>query len=280
MSEEINNSITEATEEKISDKEAPKTYRQKIAEFKADRNWELINSFDFIVTHIMNGVPQGYVGGQPSGENIGWCGCCGYGELIHHFTVKNRKDGREVNIGCECLDKVFGETKGEIFKKGIASLRSKIENHFKRPFKRQDIYDWLVKNEPELTRLQNAIVDENLKKDPQFYFVHDPVWENGELVKGKINVHEPWNGYAKHYELRARNYWQWNVSNFMEKDWSPDTMKSAYKKEAERVGFKGEPIKLRKLTQEERVEMNKQIQKEINEWIKHIKEKIKSAGVV
>lgn len=233
------------------------------------------------------------------GSPIGSCGLCGYMPLYNHFTLKNKKTGEELNVGCECLAEIMGAEKGARIQKAVESIRRKVSSDFRRPIKQADINAWLqALSNP--TESRNKRIDEEIAKFPHYYY-QIPVdmpeaykgtkksWvdiekETGlsynqakedQFVEAWAKVpHEKFNDQqaimiqnAKAMEEKSRNYWNYHVATFGRKDWNPQNMKTEYEMQASIDGIQTEKIKWRPLTEQERTTESKLIDAAINEWI-------------
>lgn len=74
---------------------------------------------------------------------------------------------------------------------------------------------------------------------------------------------------AKKTEQRLRNFWTYHMSVLPSKDWSPDTMKKEYIFEAKRDGIDLQ-IKWTPLTEAQEMELRKNIDTLLNDWISKI----------
>ena len=272
------------------------TYSQQLADFVTAGKWTLTNYFTFVIEAILNGTPVGYIEGSPTGENFGYCIICGT-PIVHHYTVTEFNSRRSVNVGCECIEKIFKD-RGDLIAKALKSLQAKTKSHYLRPFKHQVLTDWLQKIAAtdadecrgsqiiseiiaygEMTLMEHATrTAERIEKikDPQekekaMADAQKTVatWDANFIEPVLVAALEPTNREGRF------NYWHYHAQTFPIKDWNPDNMRSQYKGEATHYDSELPPSwNVIKLTDDQKKEMNKLIITKTNKYIADLNKKM------
>lgn len=242
-------------------RDATHTYRQQLADFITTGKWTLTNYFSFIIIAMVNGQPSGPIEGHPTGENFGYCAICGT-SIIHHYTVTDSISKRSVNIGCECIQKIFGEQKGQMISRAVQSLQNKVKSDFMRPFKHDLLSVWLKKiatTDADDIRGQQVISEliDYWEKEKHYTDIDEALANQFERTEGPFN------------------YWNYHASMFSSRDWNPDNMRSQYKKMAEQYDTELPPKWNEiKLTDEQQKILNQKIVYETNKYIEELKKKM------
>jgi len=254
-----------------------------LAEFYAVGSWKLINSFGLLGSVTVDefghwraikdiyGRPQGAVIGKPMGDNFFSCDYCGT-PIVWHFTIKNKKNGKIVNIGSTCIEKIPHLDQATVLVKGLSSLKGKVDRVFKRKVHSQQIIDWFKDNMKTLSHDRHETVDNILAKDPNAYWhpaERTQVLKSGKEVKIKSTLWERKNGADKRMN-DERNYWETFAEEFARKSmsqWQPKTMLPVIQKmiDTEKINLK--VPELRRITEEERKELNEIMEKEISNYL-------------
>jgi pimeloyl-CoA synthetase len=249
-----------------------KTYRQQMGDFRACGKWVCTNSFTFVITHILNNSPQGYVTGIVSGKNIGCCAICGT-HIVNHFTVENKEKG-EYNVGSECLSKLISEKDADCIKKSVSSIKRQVKEDIIRPLKVAQLNEWLASIWKEANAKRNARIDAELKAYPKKYWSAPykiPIeWDKkGNKTKERDATDTELSKEAPRLERRDRDFWYYNFENLIRRGWNPNTMKEVYKSELLKENIKMD-FKWRELTEEENKKIGELTIKKINEYLAKI----------
>lgn len=263
------------------------TYRQQIADFITSGKWKLTNYFSFAIEAVVNGQPVGQIDGKVTGENYGYCIVCGT-SIIHHYTVTDSVTNRSVNVGCECIVKIFKD-RGKIIASSLRSLQQKVKSDYMRPFKHDLLVKWLdkiSKTDADEIRGSQVIVEtveynekcriqylNGLMKDiPETVAKNLPEYQKRmEMFDYALNQNLARMIEYAHQREGIYNYWKYHAYMFSHNDWNPDNMRRQYKIQAEKYDTELPPNWSEiKLTKEQKKELNQKIVDETNKYIEKL----------
>jgi len=266
--------------------EISETRATRLAQFWASGDWRYHSHFALIGrVECVDGVwkpvdppfdgadDQGEVYGNPVGE-LFHCFKCG-SAIQYHFAIEDKKSGRIVNLGMECIDHIDGSKaieKSVAIVKGLESLKRKIKTDFIRDIHHKQLLKFLKDNLQVLAEPRKKSVAERLEKNPEHYWLSPSykVTKNGKEFEIKRTKWERTVNAEKDMNDELL-YWESFVEEFERRYWNPKTMRPEIEKKIKNNGFDIVVPKLRKLTNKEKVKLNQQIFIEVEEFEKRIK---------
>jgi hypothetical protein len=258
-------------------KEIVETRTTRLAEFLATGDW-IYHSHYMVIGKIANvdGRLEGVDGGEIIGEIVGedpmTCAYCGYGGLMDNFAIQDRKTGRILTLGSKCIEHIDNDA--EVAKmKGVMSLRRKVNADFKRKIHHEQMLDFLNEHLEELSAPRKQMVKDNLAKNPQHYWLdesHVVETKSGKQIEVKRTQWERSHN-AEQLQNKDENYWELFINDFKVKCWNPKTMQPVIQEKIDKDGLDIKVPKLRKLTDEEKIEMNRQIKEQIDAYLERVK---------
>lgn len=238
--------------------------------------WKVVGRFMIIPQHTVtdgNGnykyIPEEVIGVK-RGENLHNCYFCGT-PIQEHITFRDIKSGREVNIGNVCIDHL-GDQLGRqeiAVAKGLDSLKSKVVREFKKRVHRKQLIDYLDANMERFQKPRNDKIDERLKENPKAYWnpAVKTISKDGKVVELKTTLWEQSHD-ANDKEYKDRNFLKVLRDDFEKSDWNAKPLIESFQKMINNEGFTDVIPKPRLLTEEEHAKMQKEVQVNIEEYLK------------
>jgi len=262
------------------------TKASRVGEFLQEGKWRITGSFIIIPPVMFDenigqlvGVPNtcGAVIGKPRGENIGQCYFC-HTMINEHIVFTDVKTGRMVNIGNVCVDKLGVQlgNKNVAIAKGLKSLKEKVVREFKKNVHRKDLITFLDEGMGTWQKEINDKVDAELKAN-EHAFWNPPtrtVTKNGKNFELQATLWEQKDGADKR-EYSKRNPVKFMRDKFYTNDWNVKPMIPVFEELIKKQGFDVVIPKPRPLTGEELLQLSKEIQVHIDDYLKYSQEKTK-----
>lgn len=259
------------------------TKASRMGEFMQEGKWRLTGRFIMIppVTFengrwvaVHSGIISGEIIGEPKGENFLSCYFCGT-SINDHLTFTDRDTGRQVNIGNVCVEHIYEATHNRDFavNKGLESLKSKVVREFKKRVHRKDLLEFLDVGIPVWQKEINDKVDAELKTN-EHAFWNPPtrtVTKNDKIFELQATLWEQKDG-AQQREYNKRNPIKIMRDEFDRMGWNASPMIQVFQDLIKTQGFDIIVPKPRKLTNEEQLQLTREVQVHVDDYLKHSKE--------
>ena len=218
---------------------------------------------------------QGEVYGFPVGE-LFQCFKCG-ASIQYHYAIQDRKTGRIVNLGMECIERFYEgqENSVEYLKiKGMESLKRKIRTDFKRNVNHNQMVEFLKANLDTLEAPNRKSVAEKLEKNPEHFWKSETYIKETATKRFEIKRTKWERTQNAEKDLNAElKEWEQYIDKYERMSWNPKTMQPEIQKMITKAGFDIVVPALRKLTDAESKAMNKQMFIEVEEYEKRVNQK-------
>lgn len=255
------------------------TKTTRLSEFITKGDWHLVNMFSiFGHIYIENGVLKGAgICGTVTGQPICSCGYCGFIPLVNHFSIKDKKTGKILNVGEMCLGHIIGTKRADAITSGFQSVKRKIEGDFRKKVYFEQMIDWLNEHADNLHKSRNERIDTELKQNPQYFWKPEienyVIYKFGSPVKKSRKLTEPERRVGKERrETFERGFWQYSKERMPIRHWNPYTMKKVFNAELEKDGVVEIQVpKLRKKTEKEQKKISETIQTQTENYLTRMK---------
>jgi hypothetical protein len=260
------------------------TKATSLAEFLTSGEWRFHSHFALIGRverddltgqwrPVNNSDEMGEVYGNPVGELFS-CFKCG-SHIQYHFAIQDRKTGRIVNLGMECINHIDGDkaiSKAVAIVKGLQSLKRKIQVEYKKSIHHKQMVEFLKENLETLATPRRLSVAEKLEKNPEHF------WKSASyIVETKTKRIEMTRTKWERTESAEKDmnqellYWENFVAEYERMYWNPKTMQPILQTKLNNQGFSNITVpQLRKLTVDEKKAMKKQMFIEVQEYEKRV----------
>lgn len=266
--------------------EITETKAVRLAEFLSSGDWRFHSHFALIgrVEQLENGQWQalnkndemGEVYGNPVGE-LFQCFKCG-SPIQYHYAIQDRKTGRIVNLGMECINHIDGDkaiSKAVAIIKGLESLKRKIQVEYKKSIHHKQMVEFLKENLETLATPRRLAVAKKLEKNPEHFWkpaTYTMQTKSGKKIEMTRTKWERTSDAEKEMNQELL-YWENFVAEYERMYWNPKTMQPILQTKIKEQGFDIVVPQLRKLTDAEKKSMKKQIFVEVEEYQKRTAQK-------
>lgn len=156
----------------------PKTYKGDLINFVANKEYKLVYFFTvggriaYVNGQLCQVTESGtYFPIQTRGENLFYCKVCGT-HIVNHYTVKDMSNGKEQNIGSECIKniKLPKNVIADYIVSYTESIINKVKAENRRLPKNKQLAKFIQDNLETLNKLRNDRIDKELAIDPEKYY--------------------------------------------------------------------------------------------------------------
>lgn len=265
--------------------EITETRATQLAEFWGSGDWRYHSHFALVgrvecVDGVWRPIPPSFNGADENGEVYGnpvgelfYCFKCG-SHIQYHFAIQDKKTGRIVNLGMECINHIDGNkaiTKAIAIVKGLQSLKRQIKTNFNKKVHHNQMLEFLKENLETLATPRRIAVSQKLEKNPEHYWkpASYSITLKGKSLEMKRTKWERTVNAEKDMKDEL-NYWESFVEQYERMYWNPKTMQPILQTKIKTQGFDIKVPELRKLTVDEKKQLNEQIFKEVTEYEKRV----------
>jgi len=247
-----------------------RTYSVQTADFVASAKLRFVNHFTLrgavmVENGIMKPVNPDDCDGFITGENLIHCAICGH-YIVEHFTVEDRNTGRQLNIGSDCAEHI-SVPKAPLITKALKSIKNNVRKDLLDRVRCHQLQDFMIPHIDMLNKKLNEKIDSLLEKNPELFWKPEikEIEINDVVHKVKRTLFErKQRAYAD--EQYQRNKWNNIMDNILR--WKAKTTKEVIENMLVDESIKELKVpELRQFTKEEKVEVAKEVQRQLSEFM-------------